>query len=390
MALSSGTQLGPYEILKPIGAGGMGEVYKAQDSRLHRTVAIKVLPEHVSNTPELKARLEREARTLASLSHPHICPVFDVGQQDGIDYLVMEFLEGKTVAERLQKGPLPIDEALKIAVEIADALDKAHRLGVVHRDLKPSNIMLTKSGAKLLDFGLAKLKQDAKASTLSELPTNAAVTAPKLILEHESDGHLSLLPRLRGLDSTECIRAHVRLIGGAQTSEIVAPQYVEDLPDEFELSRFAQSNRLADPEIQPREQTAVDLAFGDRSQAERCAISVHSRQHGGGVSIPHVLRRSRHVVGVGAITIEVDARLGAEGGRRPDIPDRPNNDLTGQLPAAAEYEFMPAIGVGRTDIEAPIVEIGDHASKADPYQVGGSKVAILLRKSVGDLVLVIV
>jgi len=134
----------------------MGEVYKATDSRLGRTVAIKVLPEHVASDPELRARFEREARTLSSLSHPHICTIHDVGSQEGTDFLVMEFLEGETLAERLQKGPLPLAQALGHAIEIADALDKAHRQGIVHRDLKPGNIMLTKTGAKLLDFGLAK------------------------------------------------------------------------------------------------------------------------------------------------------------------------------------------------------------------------------------------
>ena len=129
MALSTGTRLGPYEILSGIGAGGMGEVYKATDTRLDRTVAIKVLPEHVAADPDLKQRFEREAKTVAGLSHPHICPVFDVGTQDGIDFLVMEYLDGETLAQRLEKGALPLDHALTIAIEIADALDKAHRQG---------------------------------------------------------------------------------------------------------------------------------------------------------------------------------------------------------------------------------------------------------------------
>lgn len=143
MTFPSGARLGPYEILDPAGAGGMGEVYKARDTRLNRTVAIKVLPAGISARRELKARFEREAQTLASLSHPHICPVFGVGRQDGIDHLVMEFLEGQTLAARLERGALPFSQVLKIANEIADALDKAHRQGIVHRDLKPANIMLT-------------------------------------------------------------------------------------------------------------------------------------------------------------------------------------------------------------------------------------------------------
>ena len=174
MPLQPGTSLGPYQIDAPLGAGGMGEVYKARDTRLDRTVAIKVLPEHVANDPDLKQRFEREARTVAALNHPHICTLHDIGNQDGIDFLVMEYLDGQTLAQRLEKGALPLDQALTIAIEIADALDKAHRQGIVHRDLKPANIMLTKAGAKLLDFGLAKLRPPEQAGGLSALPTQPA------------------------------------------------------------------------------------------------------------------------------------------------------------------------------------------------------------------------
>jgi serine/threonine-protein kinase len=184
MAILSGKRLGPYEILSAIGAGGMGEVYRTRDTRLDRIVAIKILSGHLAGRAELRERFEREARTIASLNHPHICILHDIGQQDGIDYLVMEYLEGETLAERLKKGPLPIEQVLKCAIEIADALDKAHRKGVTHRDLKPGNIMLAKSGTKLLDFGLAKLRQDAlPGSPLSQLPTaNEAITAQGTIL----------------------------------------------------------------------------------------------------------------------------------------------------------------------------------------------------------------
>jgi eukaryotic-like serine/threonine-protein kinase len=156
MSLSSGTKLGPYEIQSSLGEGGMGEVYRARDTRLERTVAIKVLPDHLSSNPDSKQRFEREARAISSLNHPHICALYDVGTQDGIDFLVMEYLEGQTLADRLRKGALPVEQVLKVGIEIADALNKAHRQGIVHRDLKPGNIMLTKSGAKLMDFGLAK------------------------------------------------------------------------------------------------------------------------------------------------------------------------------------------------------------------------------------------
>ena len=184
MAISPGTRLGPYEILSAIGAGGMGEVYRAKDTRLDRIVAIKVLPAHLADRPELRERFEREAKTIASLNHPHICTLFDTGHQDGIDYLVMEYIEGETLAQRLTKGPLPLEQVLQYAIEIADALDKAHRKGITHRDLKPGNIMLAKSGTKLLDFGLAKLKQEAVPATPeSQFPTmKSAITQDGTIL----------------------------------------------------------------------------------------------------------------------------------------------------------------------------------------------------------------
>jgi Tol biopolymer transport system component/tRNA A-37 threonylcarbamoyl transferase component Bud32 len=156
VTLASGTRLGPYELLASIGAGGMGEVYRARDTRLERTVAVKVLPSHLAASAESRQRFEREARTISQLSHPHICALYDVGREGETEYLVMEYLEGETLSDRLLKGALPFEQVLRFGTEIADALDKAHRSGVVHRDLKPGNVMLTKSGVKLLDFGLAK------------------------------------------------------------------------------------------------------------------------------------------------------------------------------------------------------------------------------------------
>src|SRR5215467_6204037 len=174
MTFPAGTRLGPYEILSPLGAGGMGEVYRARDTRLERTVAVKVLPEHLSKSEEVRQRFEREAKTISQLSHPHICALYDVGNQDGVEYLVMEYLEGETLADRLVKGPLALDQTLKYGVEIADALERAHRSGIVHRDLKPGNVMLTKSGVKLLDFGLAKAVAPAEGPPLTSLPTQAS------------------------------------------------------------------------------------------------------------------------------------------------------------------------------------------------------------------------
>jgi eukaryotic-like serine/threonine-protein kinase len=173
MSLPSGTKLGPYEVVGPLGTGGMGEVYRARDTRLDRTVAIKILPQQLSSDPVRKQRFEREAKTISNLNHPHICVLHDVGHQDGIEYLVMECVEGETLAKRLEKGPLPLEQVLKYGAQIADALDKAHRRGIVHRDLKPGNIMLTPTGTKLLDFGLAK-----PVSPLASVATLTASAGP--------------------------------------------------------------------------------------------------------------------------------------------------------------------------------------------------------------------
>src|SRR6266699_6376172 len=165
MALTAGTRLGPYEIQTALGAGGMGEVYRARDTRLERTVAIKVLPEKLSSDLNLRLRLEREAKAISKLSPAHIFTLHDIGHQEGVDFLVMELVEGETLEHRLMKGPLPAEQVLRYAAQIADALAKAHKVGITHRDLKPANIMLTKSGAKLMDFGLAKQSGPAPLAT---------------------------------------------------------------------------------------------------------------------------------------------------------------------------------------------------------------------------------
>jgi serine/threonine protein kinase len=177
MPLTSGTKLGPYEIQSQLGAGGMGEVYRALDTRLDRTVAIKVLASHLASLPELRQRMEREARAISSLSHPHICQLYDIGSQSGTDFLVMEFLEGETLSERLRKGAIPLPEIYRIGMAVAEALAVAHRHGIVHRDLKPGNIMLTHSGAKLMDFGLAKPLTLATTSSASKAPPSFTAAA---------------------------------------------------------------------------------------------------------------------------------------------------------------------------------------------------------------------
>jgi len=191
MPLSAGARLGPYEILSAIGAGGMGEVYQARDTRLGRTVAIKVLPPGASADPARRLRFEQEARAVSTLNHPHICVLHDIGREGATDFLVMEYLDGQTLAQRLRKGPLPLAQVLELGAQVADALATAHRHGIVHRDLKPANVMLTKAGgvrqgspqAKLLDFGLAKLKaQPAAGVGLSALSTQAPATRPGAVM----------------------------------------------------------------------------------------------------------------------------------------------------------------------------------------------------------------
>ena len=183
MTLAAGSRLGPYEILSPLGAGGMGEVYKARDSRLERTVAVKVLPSHLSASAETRQRFEREAKTISQLTHAHICALYDVGSANGVEYLVMELLDGETLSDRLRHGALPLEQTLRYGTEIADALDRAHRQGIVHRDLKPANVMITKAGVKLLDFGLAKaMAPAAPAGNLTALPTQQELTHEGTIL----------------------------------------------------------------------------------------------------------------------------------------------------------------------------------------------------------------
>ena len=231
MPLRRGAHLGPYEIESAIGAGGMGEVYRARDTRLDRVVAVKVLLERVSGDPDHRKRFEQEARAVSSLNHPNICTLFDVGRHDDTDFLVMEFLEGQTLAMRLQSGPLPLRDALTTATEIADALAAAHRAGVIHRDLKPGNVMLTKQGAKLLDFGLARrhrpttdLAREAVTRTaLTELGTIVGTVpymAPEQLEGLEADARTDLFAL--GAVLYEMLTGRRAFEGGSQVSLIAA------------------------------------------------------------------------------------------------------------------------------------------------------------------------
>ena len=237
MPLTAGTRLGSFVIEGPLGAGGMGEVYKARDTRLDRTVAIKILP---SAEPELKVRFEQEARAIAGLHHPHICTLYDVGHEPStrsgpaVDYMVLEYLEGETLAQRLMRGPLKHEEALRVAIDVAEALDEAHRAGIVHRDLKPGNIMLTRSGVKLLDFGLAKLRPAAPAVSGLSLAATAPspVTsqgtilgtlyymAPEQVEGHEADSRTDMFAF--GVVLYEMLTATKAFDGKTQASVIAA------------------------------------------------------------------------------------------------------------------------------------------------------------------------
>ena len=232
-ALAPGTKLGPYEIAAALGAGGMGEVYRARDTRLDRTVAIKILPTHLSGNPEARQRFDREARAISSLNHPNICTLYDIGHQDGTDFLVMEFLEGETLADRLAKGPLPLEQVLKYGIEICEGLEKAHRSGVIHRDLKPGNIMLTKTSAKLMDFGLAK-------ATPADRPPSSGLTMT-----------------VPGPSADQPLTARGTLVG---TFQYMAPEQVEGRDADVRSDMFALGGVLY-------EMATGKRAFTGKSQA---------------------------------------------------------------------------------------------------------------------------
>jgi Tol biopolymer transport system component/predicted Ser/Thr protein kinase len=322
MTLAAGSRLGPYEIVAPIGAGGMGEVYRAKDTRLDRTVAVKVLPSHLSSSPDSRERFDREARTISQLSHPHICALYDVGHHDGVDYLVMEYLEGETLAERLLKGPLPFNQVLRYGIEIADALDKAHRHGIVHRDLKPGNVMITKSGVKLLDFGLAKAIAPSSSPALTSFPTmGPAVThagtilgtfqymAPEQLEGREADARSDIFGF--GAVLYEMATGQKAFSGATQASLIGSilrdePRPISEVqrmtPRAFD--RVVQTCLAKDPD--DRWQTARDVALQlewvERDRTAETAAAVPIRRARSAAVIPWVVAAIGFVLAVLAVT----------------------------------------------------------------------------------------
>ena len=277
MSLSAGVRLGPYEIVSALGAGGMGEVYRARDTRLDRTVAIKVLPGSLAGDAQFRERFEREARAISALSHPHICTLHDVGEHNGSSFLVLEYLDGETLAARLAQGRLPVDEALALAVQIADALDAAHRRGIIHRDLKPANVVVTKTGAKLLDFGLAKSAAPVAAfSGVSIAPTREQeltaqgsivgtlqYMAPEQIEGQEADARTDifafgvlLYEMLTGRKAFEG-KSHASLIGAILKDHPPPVSLIQPLSPQS-LDRVVRRCLAKDPD--DRWQTARDLA----------------------------------------------------------------------------------------------------------------------------------
>ncbi len=379
MALQPGKRLGPYEIVGAIGAGGMGEVYRARDTRLERDVAIKVLPQHLASNPQLKQRFEREARTVSSLNHPHICALYDVGHEAGTDYLVMEYLEGETLARRLEKGALPTEQILLYGIEVADALDKAHRRGVVHRDLKPGNIMLTpQSGAKVLDFGLAKSAPAlGSAVAFSGTPTQSSpLTAegaivgtfqymsPEQLEGKEADARSYIFSF--GAVLYEMTTAKMAFPGKSQYS--VASAILEKDPEPITalqpmtppaLERLVKRCLAKDPE--DRWQTARDLAVELKWISEAGSQAGHAPYGAmAGVPAPIVSRRKvreKVLWGVAAVSLVLAAALSYAYIRRMSAPVRPIRSLI--LPpekvsfAVGGYEGGPVLSPDGTRLVFP-------------------------------------
>jgi serine/threonine-protein kinase len=392
MSLSTGVRLGPYEIVAPLGAGGMGEVYRARDIRLDRTVAIKVLPSSLAGDAEFRERFEREARAISALSHPHICTLHDVGEHNGSSFLVLEYLEGETLAARLAHGPLQVQEALALAIQITEALDAAHRRGIVHRDLKPANVVMTKNGAKLLDFGLAK--GAARVATFSggsiaptreqELTAQGSILgtlqymAPEQIEGQEADARsdifafgVLLYEMLTGRKAFEG-KSHASLIGAILKDQPPPVSVVQPLSPQS-LDRVLRRCLAKDPD--DRWQTARDLASELRWIAESDGGRVQGK-----VPKPRRLwieRTAWFVIALGLIAGTVWTFLRrpvATGTTRMTVMIPPTMDLQGgggdrlvaMAPDGRSVAFVATSG-GRTEIYLR------HADRFDPLPISGTE-----------------
>ena len=349
MALTSGTKLGPYEIVSQLGVGGMGEVYRAKDTRLERMVAVKVLPAHLSASADSRQRFEREAKTISQLSHPHICALHDVGREGETEYLVMELLEGETLSERLARGPLPLEQTLRYGQEMADALDKAHRQGIVHRDLKPANVMLTKTGVKLLDFGLAKaMAPEAAKGSLTSLPTQQGLTqegtilgtfqymAPEQLEGKEADGRTDVfalgatLYEMSTGKKAFSASSQASLITAIMSSDPPAISSVQPMSPPA-LDRVVKKCLAKDPE--DRWQSAADLGSELRWISEGSAA---------GVATPVAVSRRRTLRLAGALALLGAATAAFLGVRLFRGPARANGSVHASvlLPRQAEEQGL--------------------------------------------------
>ena len=359
MTVTSGTFLGPYEILALLGAGGMGEVYRARDMRLNRTVAVKILPTEFAQDAQSRARFEREAKTISQLNHPHICTLHDVGHEKGVDYLVMEYLEGETIADRLTKGPLPLDQTIRYGIQIADALHRAHRQGIVHRDLKPGNIMITKSGAKLLDFGLAKMVEQTMPPLISitNEPTQRRVTAvgtifgtfqymaPEQLKGLEADAGSDIFAF--GCTFYEMLTGKRAFDGSTQAAVIASIMHSEPAPASAISASVPRSidrliRKCLEKEPEDRWQNAGDLATDLRWIAEEPAVAP-------GVPRP---RRAAALVSAVAAMVVVGLVIGLAVGRWGHI-DHPTNVARASFTVTLPVGTQAATGLSPTIAISP-------------------------------------
>jgi serine/threonine protein kinase len=316
MPLTPGARLGPYEIVSAVGRGGMGEVYRATDTRLGRTVAIKVLAPHLAGDPEVRARFEREGRTISSLGHPNICTLFDIGREtpavgEAVEYLVLEFLDGETLDARLARGPLPIDHALRYAIQICDALDAAHRRGLTHRDLKPGNVMITPSGIKLLDFGLAKPRSDIVSTPDANASGASATVAAQLTSPLTTQGTILGTIQYMAPEQLEGRDADARsdlwafgcvlyeMVSGTRAFEGATPASLMAAILEREPAPFKPTMASVPPRLWDVIRTCLEKNPDDRWQSARdlarelrwCANASSSSIGGAPVAVPKVVSR---------------------------------------------------------------------------------------------------